>query len=151
MTRFAKSVVAALLALCTPLSAPLGVTQAVHAADLIGVYSEDDGSVCGESWVLSKITDRFSYQVHHVPHLPDVAITDFHNIHQHRYQLASEQWPIGRHYCRATVSLSDGRDRSIFYLIEEGQGFASIGDNVEFCVSGFDRWMVYNGRCRVLR
>ena len=28
--------------------------------------------------------------------------------------------------------------------------FASIGDNVEFCVSGFDRWMVYNGRCRVL-
>ena len=35
--------------------------------------------------------------------------------------------------------------------IEEGMGFASIGDNVEFCVSGFDRWMVYNGRCRVLR
>ena len=30
-------------------------------------------------------------------------------------------------------------------------GFASIGDNVEFCVAGFDRWMVYNGRCRVLR
>ena len=30
-------------------------------------------------------------------------------------------------------------------------GFVGIGDNVEFCVSGFDRWMVYNGRCRVLR
>ncbi|TPK81121.1 hypothetical protein FJ934_17430 [Mesorhizobium sp. B2-4-12] len=151
MTRFAKSALAALISLCTPFTAPLGVTQAVHAADVIGIYSEDDGSICGESWVLNKITHRFAYQVHHVPHLPDVAITDFHNIHQHRYQLASEQWPIGRHYCRATVSLSDGRDRSIFYLIEEGQGFASIGDNVEFCVSGFDRWMVYNGRCRVLR
>ncbi|TPJ41764.1 hypothetical protein FJ434_15450 [Mesorhizobium sp. B2-5-13] len=150
MTRFAKSALAALISLCTPLAAPLGITQAVHAADL-AVYSEDDGSVCGETWVLSKITHRFSYQVHHVPHLPEVAITDFRDIRQHRYEQAREEWPIGRHYCRATVSLSDGRDRSIFYLIEEGQGFASIGDNVEFCVSGFDRWMVYNGRCRVLR
>ena len=30
-------------------------------------------------------------------------------------------------------------------------GFASIGDGVEFCVSGFDRWNVYNSGCRVLR
>ena len=150
MTRFAHSVLAALVSLSTPLGASLGFTQAASAADL-GVYTGDDGSVCGEAWVLSKITDRFNYQVHNVPHLPDVAITDFHNIRQHRYQRASEEWPIGRHYCRATVSLSDGRDRSIFYMIEDGQGFASIGDNVEFCVSGFDRWMVYNGRCRVLR
>lgn len=150
MTRFARSALAALISVLTPLGTSLGFTQAAHAADL-SAYTENDGSVCGENWVLSRITDRFSYQVHHVPHLPDVAITDFRNIRQHRYQRASEQWPIGRHYCRATVSLSDGRDRSIFYLIEEGQGFASIGDNVEFCVSGFDRWMVYNGRCRVLR
>ena len=50
-----------------------------------------------------------------------------------------------------TVILSDGDARDIWYLIEEGQGYASIGDNVEFCVSGFDRWYVYNGRCRVLR
>jgi capsid protein len=149
MTRFAKSALAALISLCTPLAAPLGVTRAVQAADL-GAYSDDDG-VCGQPWVLNKITSRFSYQVHHVPHLPDVQITDFRRIHQHRYQPASETWPIGRRYCGATVSLSDGRDRTIWYLIEEGQGFASIGDNVEFCVSGFDRWMVYNGRCRVLR
>lgn len=149
MTRFAKSALAALIALCTPLGTSLGVTQAVHAADL-GIY-EDDGSVCGQPWVLSKITSRFSYQVHHVPHLPDVEITDFQRIHQHRYLPASDTWPIGRRYCGATVSLSDGRNRTIWYLIEEGQGFASIGDNVEFCVSGFDRWMVYNGRCRVLR
>ncbi|MGX7872213.1 hypothetical protein ACVDG5_004515 [Mesorhizobium sp. ORM6] len=150
MTRFAKSALAALISLCTPLAAPLGVTQAVHAADL-GVYSDDDGGVCGQPWVLSKISHRFSYQVHHVPHLPEVQITDFRRIHQHRYLPANDTWPIGRRYCGATVSLSDGRDRTIWYLIEEGQGFASIGDNVEFCVSGFDRWMVYNGRCRVLR
>jgi hypothetical protein len=149
MTRFAKSALA-LISLCTPLAAPVGITQAAQAADL-AVYSDDDGGVCGQPWVLSKITSRFSHQVHHVPHLPDVQITDFRRIHQHRYLPANDTWPIGRRYCGATVSLSDGRDRTIWYLIEEGQGFASIGDNVEFCVSGFDRWMVYNGRCRVLR
>ncbi|MER9236148.1 hypothetical protein NKI56_29550 [Mesorhizobium sp. M0622] len=150
MTRFAQSALAALLAFCTPLAAPLGVTQAVQAADL-AIYTDEDSGVCGEAWVLNKITDRFSYQVHHVPHLPDVQIVDFQRIHQHRYLPADDTWPIGRRYCGATVSLSDGRARTIWYLIEEGQGFASIGDNVEFCVSGFDRWMVYNSRCRVLR
>jgi hypothetical protein len=148
MTRFATSAFAALLSLATP----LGATPAAYAADLPGyVYEGNDGSVCGEAWVLNKITDRFRYQVRHVPNLPDVGIVDFRGIRQHRYLPASEHWPIERHYCRAQVALSDGDDRSIFYLIERGQGFASIGDNVEFCVSGFDRWMVYNGRCRVLR
>jgi capsid protein len=150
MTRFAQSALAALIALCTPLGTSLAVTQAARAADL-AVYSDEDSGVCGEAWVLNKITSRFSYQVHHVPNLPDVEITDFQRIHQHRYFPANDTWPIGRRYCGATVSLSDGGARTIWYLIEEGQGFASIGDNVEFCVSGFDRWMVYNGRCRVLR
>jgi hypothetical protein len=121
-----------------------------EAADLTAVYTEDSGA-CGEAWVLNTISKRFDYQVKHVPNLPDVSITDFRSIHQHRYEPAEEQWPIGRRYCGATVDLSDGRPRDIWYLIEEGQGFASMGDNVEFCVAGFDRWMVYNGRCRVLR
>ena len=70
--------------------------------------------------------------------------------------------PIARRYCGATVELSDGRRRDIWYLIEERMGFATLldgfhlanetrGSNVEFCVAGFDRWMVYNGACRVLR
>jgi hypothetical protein len=148
MTRFATTVLAALASL----AAPLGAVPATFAADLPGyVYEGNDGSVCGEAWVLNRITSRFRYQVHHVPHLPNVDIVDFRGIQQNRYMPASEKWPIARHYCRAQVALSDGRDRSIFYLIERGQGFASMGDNVEFCVSGFDRWMVYNGRCRVLR
>ena len=41
--------------------------------------------------------------------------------------------------------------REVWYLIEGHMGFVGIGENVEFCVSGFDRWYVYNGRCRVLR
>lgn len=146
MHRFTRPVLAALLGL----AAAVGATPSVRAADL-GVYAEGDSSVCSERWVLGKIRHRFAYQVRHVPNLPLVAITDFHNIHLHRYLPAQEDRPIGRTYCGADVILSDGGSRPIWYLVEEGQGYAGIGDNVEFCVSGFDRWYVYNGRCRVLR
>ncbi|QPC87340.1 hypothetical protein GA830_11755 [Mesorhizobium sp. NBSH29] len=137
--------------------AAIGLTHALspvataQAADLaVGTYQEDQG-ICGEPKVLRLISKRFDYQVRHVPHLPNVGITEFYRIYQHQYLPARDEWPIGRRYCGATVSLSDGQHREIWYLIEEGQGFASIGDNVEFCVSGFDQWLVYNGRCRILR
>lgn len=143
---------AALLA--TAMSTP------VLAAD--PVYSGSDGSPCANGKVLKRIENRFAYQVKHVPHLPDVAIMDFANIHEHRYEPASEDSPIARRYCGATAALSDGDHREVWYLIEEGMGFATKldgfhlanetrGSNVEFCVAGFDRWMVYNGACRVLR
>jgi hypothetical protein len=146
MSRFAKIALAAMLSL----GGAIGATPSAQAADL-SVYSQDTG-VCAETWVLRKITSRFRHQVRNVPNLPDVAITDFYRIHENRYLPSlGEERPIGRRYCGATVALSSGDSRDIWYLIEEGQGLASIGDNVEFCVSGFDRWMVYNGRCRVLR
>jgi len=148
MSRFSVSVLAALIGI----SAPVATAPAAFSADLPAyVDYGGDAGVCAESWVLNKITSRFRHQVSNVPNLPNVAIVDFQRIHQHRYLPASDEWPIGRRYCGATVALSDGQSRSIWYLIEEGQGFASLGDNVEFCVAGFDRWMVYNGRCRVLR
>lgn len=146
MSRVATTVLAALLSVG---SVFIGGTASTQAADL-AVYSADSG-VCGKSWVLNRITSRFRHQVRNVPNLPDVSITDFQRIHEHRYEPSTESSPIGRRYCGATVVLSDGIDRDIWYLIEEGAGFASIGNNVEFCVSGFDRWYVYNGRCRVVR
>lgn len=146
MHRFARPVLAALLGL----SAAVAAAPSVRAADL-GVYAEGYSGACSENWVFGKITHRFAYQVRHVPNLPQVDITDFQNIRETRYLPAQEDRPIGRTYCGAQVILSDGNARDIWYLIEEGQGYAGIGDNVEFCVSGFDRWFVYNGRCRVLQ
>jgi hypothetical protein len=126
-----------------------------RAADLAEIYKGPvyaEPGICGQAWVLRAITYRFRHQVTNVPHLPNVAITNFYGIHERRYlPTYDDVWPIGRRYCDATVALSDGDRRDIWYLIEEGQGFASIGNNVEFCVAGFDRWLVYNGRCRVLR
>lgn len=146
MLRFARPVLAALLGL----SAMLAAAPSVRAADLGAVYTDYSG-VCAENWVLNRITSRFAYQVRHVPNLPRVAIADFYNIYENRYLPKQERRPIGRVYCGAKVALSDGYSRDIWYLIEYGQGYAGIGNNVEFCVSGFDRWFVYNGRCRVLQ
>jgi len=137
----------ALAAIILGLSA---TTNMAWSAD-VSSYEADGAGICGQPKYLNKIVDRFSYQVKHVPHLPDVAITDFQRIHEHRYLPESEEWPIARRYCGATAILSDGRSREVWYLIEGRMGFAGIGENVEFCVSGFDRWFVYNGRCRVLR
>lgn len=120
-----------------------------HSADLILDYA--DPGPCSDDRFLRTIVKRFRHQVTHVPNLPNVDILQFYRIHERRYLPEQKRWPIGRRYCGATVALTDGRERPIWYLIEEGMGLASIGDNVEFCVSGFDRWYVYNGDCRVLR
>ena len=50
------------------------------------------------------------------------------------------------------AAMSDGHTRTVWYLVEYDMGFAGIfGDSVEFCVSGLDRWDVYDSYCRVLR
>jgi len=151
MTRLATFALAAVMAASTAVM-PGGKAQAADLAQIYQgpVYAEP--GICGQRWVLRAISYRFRHQVTNVPNLPNVGITNFYGIYQHRYLPAYDDiWPIGRSYCRATVALSDGDRRDIWYLIEEGQGFASIGDNVEFCIAGFDRWFVYDGLCRVLR
>jgi capsid protein len=120
------------------------------AADLqvgTGHYSDE----CAQSRHLSRITSRFAYQVKNVPDLPDVSIMEFRDLREQRYLPEDEDHQISRRYCAGTVVLSDGHAREIWYLIEGRMGFVGIGDNVEFCVSGFDRWYVYNGGCRVLQ
>ena len=144
MTRFAGLLLASMLALG-------GSVVAAVAADPVAV-SIDEPGICGNQKVLGRIASRFSHQVRHVPHLPQVEIADFERIRESRHlpKIAGER-PIDRRYCQARAWLSDGRSRDVWYLIEKPMGFAGIGSNVEFCVSGFDRWNVYNGRCRVLR
>jgi hypothetical protein len=56
-----------------------------------------------------------------------------------------------RRYCEARITMADGQHSYVYYLIEERQGFASLGWNVEFCVPGRDPWHVYDGWCRAIR
>ena len=146
MQRLTSTILAALIGL-----AGLALPSVASAADLVhGVYARDPGA-CGHPRVLSRISHRFSYQVRHVPHLPDVKITGFHRVGQTRYLPARDKWPVERRYCHASVALSDGKQRRVWYLLETPWGYAGVGTSVEFCVAGFDRWNVYNGNCRVLR
>ncbi len=127
----------------------LPAVKVARAADYV-VGEPGYASPCAEDRYLKRIVNKFDYQVRHVPHLPVVSISAFQDIHERRYEPETEEWPIERRYCGGTVVLSDGHTRDIWYLIEGKMGFAGVGDNVEFCVAGFDRWNVYNGRCRVL-
>jgi len=125
-----------------------------HAADMIAparIYQGESSQACAQGWVLSRITGKFRYQVTHVPNLPDVGLVDFRDIRQNRYEPALSDSEITRTYCEATAYTSDGRRHAMWYLIEDRAGFAGMGHNVEFCLVNFDRWKVYNGRCRVLR
>lgn len=113
--------------------------------------SDREALACDDAGVLKRITSKFRTQAREVHHDKALAIESYDGVHQHRYVEESEFRPIARRYCGAVVNLNDGRRRTIWYLVERGTGFASIGDNVEFCISGFDRWNVYNNSCRILR
>ena len=143
MKHVTSLLVAALVALGS-LYVPAG------AADMIMVRIDEPG-ICAHQAVLGKITSRFRHQVTHVPHLPQVGIDDFYHVSESLYLPQREDRPVERRYCHAKAALSDGRSRDIYYLIERPMGFAGVGSNVEFCVSGFDRWNVYGARCRSVR
>jgi hypothetical protein len=143
MKRFFSLLIASMIALA-------GGVATASAADPVAVYPTDTG-ICGDSKVLNTISRRFDHQVRNVPHLPQVAISDFYTVREVRHLPQQEDRPIERLYCQGKVALSNGHNRDVWYLIEWPMGFAGIGGNVEFCVSGFDRWNVYGGRCRVLR
>lgn len=116
-----------------------------------GLLSDHKARACEDPYVLNMIYERFRHQAFNLHHDADLRILDLTGIHEHEYQPFGEDRPIARRYCGGKVALSDGRRRTIWYLIEDGMGFVGLGDNVEFCISGLDRWLVYNGRCRVLR
>jgi len=143
MNRFNSLALAFLVAL-TSASVP------AMAADPIYVPFDEPG-ICGNDSVLNRITHRFRHQVRHVPHLPQVDIVHFDRVSERRFEPSVEDSPVERRYCHATVALSSGHSRDVWYLIERPMGFAGRGSNVEFCVSGFDRWYVYGGRCASLR
>jgi len=105
---------------------------------------------CDHPRVEGKIKSRFRrYAARHMLER-DLRIEAFRQIRQARYEIAMPS-PLARRYCRAKAKFDDGRTRRIYYFIEEQAGFAGIGWNVEFCVSGLDPWRIYNGFCRVAR
>ncbi|MEM8540311.1 MAG: hypothetical protein AAGF25_05080 [Pseudomonadota bacterium] len=116
-------------------------------------FREAPSAECHDEKLLKRIMKRFRIQAREVHHNESLEIIGIHEIEQSRYlpQDVHKSRPIARRYCQGHVHLSDGKQRTIWFLVEGGTGFASYSDNVEFCISGMDRWNVYNSACRVLR
>lgn len=132
-------------------TAAMALAAFFAASALPAAAYERQPNACTDPGLLASISHRFDYQVRNVPNLPQVAIVAFEGVHERRTERATGTGTIARRYCGATALMTDGHRRDMWFLVEDGMGFAGMGDGVEFCVSGFDRWSVYNGACRVLR
>src|ERR1700693_3908702 len=54
---------------------------------------------------------------------------------------------IPRRFCSATVLVSDGLWRSLYYAITEDAGMLGVSYGIEFCVVGLDREWSYQPNC----
>ena len=68
-----------------------------------------------------------------------------------RYQILNGPTSIKHDHCAARAVMTDGSIRRIYYSVERGMGFASIGNNVRFCIVGLDPWRVYGAACSTVR
>ncbi|MDA4846989.1 hypothetical protein [Hoeflea poritis] len=135
------------IAIAAAIALPGLFAGAVAPAQAFGLHAFKS---CDSPAVLRTITHRFGIADRNVLHM-GIAIEDYFNIHQNRYTPRTDTEFIERRYCHGQVAMSDGHTRTIWYLIESGQGFAGIGDNVEFCISGLDSWHIYGANCRSVR
>lgn len=113
-------------------------------------FSGGDLASCSEQKVLDYIKKRFVWSDEKLLKR-GLRIEAIQRPHQNRVQAATATRKIERLYCHGTARMNDGRKRTIWYMIEKGMGFASIGNAVEFCVSGLDPWHVYGAWCRSVR
>ena len=104
---------------------------------------------CAEPVVLERIMDRFAWAESETWRRGFVmAFLGNARSGSHPY---AEPGIIRRHYCVADSRMTDGSSRTVFYAIEFGQGFASVGNYVDFCVLGLDPWRVHDEACRTVR
>ncbi|MDX3927239.1 MAG: hypothetical protein QHC90_15735 [Shinella sp.] len=108
-------------------------------------------SACGDPAVLGFITSRFEYRA--AQYLgQDVSIFEIRKMAPSRFEPFTRYISsVERQYCHARVTLTDGRERPMWYVIERPWGFAGVGRNIEFCIGGLDPWHVYGARCSSLR
>jgi hypothetical protein len=144
MKSFASSVLA--IGLAATGSLPAAAADYIATAPAMAPVS-----VCNEHRVLTHIVNRFGYAEAHLLH-NGLAIQDFSRIERTLYVPATEKNPIPRHYCRGLANMNDNRSRPVWYLVEEGMGYAgAFGDNIEFCVAGQDPLRVHGADCNVLK
>lgn len=109
----------------------------------------DYAPLCGSQTVLKRIVDRFGWAERRTWHrgfqIDEIVSPRL------RYQILRGPTAIRHDHCSARAMMTDGSVRRIYYSVERGMGFASIGDNVRFCIIGLDPWRVYGAACSTVR
>ena len=106
-------------------------------------------TACASPKVLYEIVERFASAERRTWHRGFVMAT-IQNPRKSGHPYA-EPGLIRRDYCMADSWLTNGEIRTVYYTIEYGVGFASIGHYVDFCVLGLDPWRVHDGACRTVQ
>jgi hypothetical protein len=109
----------------------------------------DYPALCESERVLSDIVRRFGWAERRTWHRGfeiDEIISP-----RLRYQVTRGPTSIWHDHCTARAVMTDGTTRKIYYTVERGMGFASIGNYVRFCIVGLDPWRVYGAYCSTVR
>jgi hypothetical protein len=124
-----------------------------QAADLPGPIIIKQAIVtnnpCVDPMVRRRIAERFAWAERHTWHRGFVmASLENGRAGEHPF---FEPGIIHREYCMADAKMTDGTARTVYFTIEFGQGLASMGSYVDFCVLGLDPWRVHDEACRTVR
>ncbi|ORE94400.1 hypothetical protein ATO13_10011 [Stappia sp. 22II-S9-Z10] len=161
MVRFAAAVLATIVAWQAP---------AAQAADLAAepIQKERRCNTFDKIWLFGDPTDcpndetvpactapnvvsaalRFTNRAEPVYRAPRVkSLTPLGELYQPLYNPSL----LVRRYCEGTVALDNGDVAHAYYFLEEDSGFVGISWSVYVCIDGYDKWRVYDGRCRVAR
>ena len=104
--------------------------------------------LCESESVIGRVVSRQAWAERHTWH-DGIVITAIHDPRERALHINGPSM-IAHRNCMAQASLSNGRTQTLYYVISQGQGFASLGWNVEWCVVGHDPYHVYDAGCRVL-
>jgi hypothetical protein len=130
----------------------LAGTGLAEAADLPGPFLVPgplEANACADAKVLGRIVERFAWAERNTWHRGFImASLENPRPSQHPFH---EPGLIKRDYCMADSIMTNGEARTVYFAIEHGVGFASIGNYVDFCVLGLDPWRVHDGACRTVQ
>ena len=135
----------------TALALGLTLAASAQAADPAGalVAPRQADAFCADPDVLSAIMSRFNWAER--------------NTFKRGFELGALANPrpnpdpvlnvgvIPKRYCLADATMTNGRRSTAYYVVLLGQGFATIGDGLDFCILGLDPWRVHDAHCRTVR
>ena len=104
---------------------------------------------CDNTWVTGRINDRFQ-QTQTSYWNSTLTIGGYDRFKEIGFRANGVSY-IPRRYCIARVMMSDQKERTIIYDIQEDTGIIGWGWGVQFCVVGLDRNSAYSPACSVLR